>query len=48
MDRRRIEVWLTSYGVYNYTINGDFHCNKNNLSTLEGCPIEVGGGFLLW
>ena len=26
-------------------INGDFNCSYNNLTSLEGCPKEVGGNF---
>ena len=26
-------------------INGDFNCSYNNLTSLEGCPKEVGGHF---
>ena len=26
-------------------VSGDFYCNDNQLTTLEGCPTEVGRGF---
>ena len=53
MNRDSVEAWLKEYGVENYTINedlsvdvdGDFYCNANNLTSLEGCPSSVGGGF---
>ena len=29
----------------NVIIKGDFSCSYNQLTSLEGCPKEVGGGF---
>ena len=27
------------------TVTGNFYCNENRLTSLEGCPVEVGGRF---
>ena len=38
---------LTSLKSLNVSIvNGDFKCFRNDLTSLEGCPKEVGGDFI--
>ena len=40
MDKSLIEIPI-SFGV----VSGNFSCKYNNLTSLEGCPVEVGGYF---
>jgi len=36
---------LTSLPIRFNIVSEDFHCGSNKLTTLEGCPKEVGGSF---
>jgi hypothetical protein len=36
---------LASLSKFTYSVDWDFECQKNNLTSLEWCPTSVGGNF---
>lgn len=40
-----VNTELTSLPIRFNIVSDDFYCGSNKLTTLEGCPKEVGGSF---